>query len=83
MINTIISNQENTLITELPKSDLKFYMELCSIGIRKAPERISLIDDEDNEICVKFYADSDIGNHLLSLLTESITLPKETLLRLA
>ncbi len=75
MINAIISNQENTLITELPKSDLKFYMELRSIGIREAPERIPLIDDdEDDDIRVKLYADSDIGNHLLFLLVESSTL---------
>lgn len=71
LINAVITNKENTLITELPKNYLDIYEELCSIGIRKALERIPLTDNEDDPIRVKLYADNDIGNHLLFLLTES------------
>lgn len=74
LINAVIMNEDNTLITELPKNYLGIYEELCSIGIRKAPERIPLTDNEDDSIRVKLYADGDIGNHLLCLLTESSTL---------
>ena len=74
LINAVIMNEENTLITEFPKNYLDIYEELCSIGIRKALERIPLTDNEDDPIRVKLYADSDIGNHLLFLLTESSTL---------
>ena len=74
MINAVITNKGNTLITELPKDYLSIYEELCSIGCRKALERIPLTDNEEDDIRVKLYADSDIGNHLLFLLTESSTL---------
>lgn len=75
MINAIISNNGNTLTVELPKSDLKFCKELRSIGICEIPERIPLTDDAGEDIRVKLYADSDMDNHLLSLLTtESSTL---------
>lgn len=70
LINAVITNKENTLITEFPKNYLDIYEELCSIGIRKAPERIPLTDDEEADIRVKLYADSDIGNHLLRLFLE-------------
>ncbi len=74
LINAVITNKENTLITEFPKNYLDIYEELCSIGIRKALERIPLIDDEEDDIRVKLYADSDIGNHLLCLFSEENTL---------
>lgn len=74
LINAVITNKENTLVTEFPKNYLDIYEKLCSIGIRKALERIPLTDNEDDPIRVKLYADSDIGNHLLCLLTESNTL---------
>lgn len=74
LINAVITNKENTLVTELPKDYLSVYEELCSIGCRKALERIPLTDNEEDDIRVKLYADSDIGNHLLFLLTENSTL---------
>ncbi len=74
LINVVITNKENTLVTELPKDYLSIYEELCSIGCRKALERIPLTDNEEDDIRVKLYADSDIGNHLLFMLTENSTL---------
>ncbi len=74
LINAVIINKENTLVTEFPKNYLDIYEELCSIGICKALERIPLTDDERDDIRVKLYADSDIGNHLLRLFFEQDTL---------
>lgn len=74
LLNAVITYKENTLVTEFPKDYLKIYEELCSIGCRKAPERIPLTDNEGDDIRVKLYADSDIGNHLLLLLGENSTL---------
>ena len=74
LLNAIITCKENTLVTEFPRDYLKIYEELNSIGSRKAPERIPLTDNEGDDIRVKLYADSDIGNHLLLLLGESSTL---------
>lgn len=62
LINAVITNKENTLLTDLPKDYLSIYEELCSIGSRKALERIPLTDNEEDDIRVKLYADSDIGN---------------------
>ena len=72
LLNAVITYKENTLVTEFPKDYLKIYEELCSIGCRKAPERIPLTDNEGDDIRVKLYADSDIGNHLLLLLGETV-----------
>lgn len=74
LINAIVTYRENTLVTEFPKDYLGIYEELCSIGCRKAPERIPLTDNEEDDIRVKLYADNDIGNHLLFLLREIGTL---------
>lgn len=74
LIGAVITNKENTLITELPKDYLSIYEELCSIGCRRALERIPLTDNEEDDIRAKLYADSDIGNHLILLLTERNTL---------
>ncbi len=74
MINAVITNKGNTLITEFPKEYLSIYKELCSVGCRKALERIPLTDTEDDDIRVKLYADSDFGNHLLRLFSEKNTL---------
>lgn len=74
MINAVITNKENTLITEFPKGYLDIYEELCSIGIRKALERIRLTDNEEDDIRVKLWSDSDFGNHLLRLFSETNTL---------
>ena len=74
MINAVITNKGNTLITEFPKEYLSIYEDLCSIDCRKALERIPLTDNEDDDIRVKLYADSDFGNHLLRLFKEKNTL---------
>ena len=64
MINAVITNKGNTLITEFPKEYLSIYEDLCSIDCRKALERIPLTDNEDDDIRVKLYADSDFGKTL-------------------
>ena len=74
MINAVITNKGNTLITEFPKEYLSIYEDRCSIDCRKALERIPLTDNEDDDIRVKLYADSDFGNHLLRLFSEKNTL---------
>lgn len=74
MIKAVIKNEGNTLVTEFPKDYLSIYEELCSIGCRKALERIPLTDNEEDDIRVKLYSDSDFGNHLLRLFDEENTL---------
>ncbi len=75
MINAIIEKRNSgTLITEFPRNIYDLYSELRSIGIMVPPGRIKLTDEEEEPICVKLYADSDIGNHLIRIFREKDSL---------
>ena len=65
MITAIIRNKENTLVLELPHSIYDIYEKLRSIGITQPPKRIPLTDNEDEDIGVKLFSESDFGQHLL------------------
>ena len=70
MITAIIRNKENTLVLELPHSIYDIYDKLRSIGIRQPPKQIPLTDNEDENIGVKLFSESDFGQHLLLTLNE-------------
>ena len=70
MITAIIRNKENTLVLELPHSIYDIYEKLRSIGIMKSPKQIPLTDNEDEDIGVKLFSESDFGQHLLLTLNE-------------
>lgn len=70
MITAIIRNKENTLALELPHSIYDIYDKLRSIGIRQPPKQILLTDNEDEDIGVKLFGESDFGQHLLLTLNE-------------
>ena len=72
ILNAIIENKGNTLIIDFPHSIYDVYEKLLSIGIRKSPNDIMLTDNEDDDIQVKLYSDSDFGNHVIRLLGEDI-----------
>ncbi len=75
MINAIIQDQGGkTLIWEFPNNIYKLGSQLREMGIDQWIERISIADDEDSPISVKLYADNDVGNHLILLLSEDHTL---------
>lgn len=70
MITAIIRNKENTLVLELPHSIYDIYEKLQSVGIMKSPKQIPLTDNEDEDIGVKLFSESDFGRHLLLTLNE-------------
>ena len=70
MITAIIRNKENTLVLELPHSIYDIYEKLRSIGIMQPPKQIPLTDNEDEDIGVKLFSESDFGRHLLLTLNE-------------
>ena len=70
MITAIIRNKENALVLELPHSIYDIYDKLRSIGIMQPPKRIPLTDNEDEDIGVKLFSESDFGQHLLLTLNE-------------
>ena len=82
MITAIIRNKGNTLILELPHSIYDIYDKLRSIGIQQPPKRIPLTDNEDEDIGVKLFSESDFGRHLLLTLNEKNTIADANMLTL-
>lgn len=82
MITAIIRNKENTLVLELPHSIYDIYKKLQSIGIMQPPKRIPLTDNEDEDIGVKLFSESDFGQHLLLTLHEKNTIADANMLTL-
>ena len=80
MITAIIRNKENTLVLELPHSIYDIYEKLQSIGIMQPPKQIPLTDNEDEDIGVKLFSESDFGQHLLLTLSEDNSLADANLL---
>ena len=80
MITTIIRNKENTLVLELPHSIYDIYDKLRSIGIQQPPKQIPLTDNEDEDIGVKLFSESDFGQHLLFTLNEKNTIADANML---
>ena len=64
MVNAIIQYKGKTVITELPRVYLDICQELLSVGCSKPLERISLMDNEEDDIRVKLYFENDIGKLL-------------------
>ncbi len=74
MLNALVHNGDNTLVLPLPTDFMNFQMKLFSIGIRQRPQEIKLTDNEEDQIRVKLFSGSDIGNHLIRIFKESDTL---------
>lgn len=70
MIGAIIKNKGDTLIIDFPRDIYDIYLKLQSIGILLRPKQILLTDQEGEQIKVKLYAESEVGNHLIQLLNE-------------
>ena len=82
MITAIIRNKENTLVLDLPHSIYDIYEKLQSIGIMQPPKQIPLTDNEDEDIGVKLYSESDFGQHLLLTLNEKNSIVEANMLTL-
>lgn len=74
MIRAIITNEENTLLLDIPFHRAELYEQLASIGIWNPQDNVFIRDNEDEKISVKLYSDNDIGNHLIRLFGETDTL---------
>lgn len=75
MINAIIENKNGvTAIIEITGDISDLYCQLSGADIETPESKIKLVDDDDSEVCVKLYADNDIGNHMTLLFNESDSL---------
>ena len=82
MITAVIRNKENTLVLKLPHSIYDIYEKLQSIGIMQPPKQIPLTDNEDEDIGVKLFSESDFGQHLLLTLNEKNSIADANMLTL-
>lgn len=74
MLNALITSGEKTAILTLPSDRFTLQYELAQIGIRKRLTDIPICDDEEQDIQIKLFADSDIGNSLAVLFNPTHTL---------
>lgn len=74
MISAIITNKTKQSIVEFPMDIYALYQELNDIGYQGGPHRVSLSDNEGDDIRVKLFSDNDFGNHLIRLFKETDTL---------
>ena len=74
MLNALITSGEKTAILTLPSDRFTLQYELAQIGIRKRLTEIPINDDEEQDIQIKLFADSDIGNSLAVLFNPTHTL---------
>lgn len=74
MINALIQNGDQTAVLKLPDDPFTLQYDLSQNGIRSRLRDIPIKDDEDSEIRVKLFADSDIGNSLAVLFKPSHSL---------
>ena len=82
MITAIIRNKENTLVLDFPRSIYDLYEKLQSVGIMRSPKQITLTDNENENIGVKLFSESDFGQHLLLTLNEKNTIADANMLTL-
>ena len=74
MINALIRKGDQTAILSLPADRFSLQYDLAQIGIWQRLAEIPIHDDEEQEISVKLFADSDIGNSLAVLFNSAYSL---------
>lgn len=67
MLNALISHKDQTAVLTLPMDRFSLQYELAQIGIRRRLTDITISDEDEQDIQVKLYADSDMGNSLAVL----------------
>lgn len=65
-INAIIESRDGgTLVLDFPRSIYDVYEKLQSVGIRQSPHKITLSDEDGDDVRVKLYSEDEIGKHQL------------------
>lgn len=58
MLNAIITANDQTAIIEFPIDIFELHQQIGTIGIRQAPHRVMLTDNEEDDVQVKLYSDT-------------------------
>lgn len=80
-INAIIESRDGgTLVLDFPRSIYDVYEKLQSVGIRQSPHKITLSDEDGDDVRVKLYSEDEVGKHLLLTLNEQNSLADANML---
>ena len=74
LLTALVQTKGGTLVVELPRDCIDLEIKIRSIGIQKTSDQIHIVDNEDCDVSVKLFGDSDIGKHLSLLFGEDNTL---------
>lgn len=74
MLGAVIHNKNNTLVIDFPRGMSDLQLKLMSVGINRMPQDISLTNQENDDIRVELYSESEIGQHLIRLFQSTDTL---------
>lgn len=74
MLGAVIHNKNNTLVIDFPRGMSDLQLKLMSVGINRMPQDISLTNQENDDIRVELYSESEIGQHLIRLFQPTDTL---------
>lgn len=74
MYKALVRHNGLAVLLDLPSDPFALQYDMSKIGIRSRLRDIPIKDDEDSEIQVKLFADSDIGNSLAVLFKPSHSL---------
>ena len=74
LLTALVQTKGGTLVVNLPRDRIDLEIKIRSVGIQKTSNQIHIIDDEDCNVSVKLFGESDIGRHLSLLFGENDTL---------
>lgn len=75
IITAVVQYNGNTLVVDLPRDRMDLEVKLHSIGISILSDKIHIVDDEEqSDISIKLFGESDIGHHLSRVFKENDTL---------
>jgi len=74
LLTALVQTKGGTLVVDLPRDRIDLEIKIRSIGIQKTSDQIHIVDNEDCDVSVKLFSDSDIGKHLSLLFGEDNTL---------
>lgn len=74
MLKAIIQNKDKTALLEFPLSHRQMANQLSHIGIQSPAHKVLCSDDDDNEIRVKIFGDSEFENRVAASIAPHNTL---------
>ena len=63
LLTALVQTKGGTLVVNLPRDRIDLEIKIRSVGIQKTFNQIHIIDDEDCDVSVKLFGESDIGRH--------------------